>query len=327
MALLLLSPETVGPLLRRPESRNGALDALEAHTGAHDTPLAVAAAGALTDLLSEPADTGPAGRIVFRRAGLMRARLAAEAADPGALWHPPHGAYCSENSVFDQIISKAPPELQKEDAVDLACLAAMEGPASRYGWTACHRMPRDGFFDYMLLVNSHAKATDAKVLRLAEMLLELLSEPEKLPDDLMRAGAWTQLINCTQSGRGWKACNHLVKLDIFALLAAELRRAGGSSGADWLFADRCRSGVGHRALLAMINLLKARAGEAERPDVKAWVQSGVFDLCLAGVEAFACAGPAAVVEADPCSLLCCVGGLRQYHLRVISHNTARTTLD
>lgn len=323
---LLLSPATVGSLLRQRETRDGALDALESQAGAHHSSLAVSAASALTDLLSEPAAT--IGRITFRRAGLLRGRLAAEAAEPFKLWVPPFDAYRSEGGLVDKILSKAPSELEKDDAVDLACLAAMDGPACRYGWTACYSEPNTPdeanqiFLNYLNILKSCPKADDATVQRLAELLLELLSEPNTLSDDLMRGGAWSQLTNCTH--HRWGLSNHLVRLNGFGLVAAELRRVGGSSGVDWLFAPRCRSGIGNRALLCMINFLKARAGEAERPDVKTWARSGAFELCLAAVETFA--GGCSIETIDGGSLICCIAALRQYkHLDAAHRAQVRAT--
>ena len=71
-------------LLADPAMRAGTVAALEAHSGAHDEPLALAAIVGLSELMA--LDASEVNAALFQRLGWLRARLVADAADGPAMW-------------------------------------------------------------------------------------------------------------------------------------------------------------------------------------------------------------------------------------------------
>lgn len=133
---------TVAALLADPATRVSTLDALEARTGTHPEPVALAAIVGLSELMV--LGVSEVGAELFQRIGLLRARLAVEAADPaevyGAAWKDGQleAVWDSSASALGQVFAKAPEELGAEDALFYACVWAMDPPAMVRGWTRAH---------------------------------------------------------------------------------------------------------------------------------------------------------------------------------------------
>jgi hypothetical protein len=87
-----------------------------------------------------------------------------------------------------------------------------------------------------------------------------------------------------------------MELGIIDLAAEHLRAIG--SPADMVSISRGRAGRGHQALSAAYKPTRAFAGQAERPDLAAFVASGLFDISVEAVEAFAAAGVEGLRDAD-----------------------------
>ena len=137
-----LAADTVASLLRDGATRTATLEAFERHEGAPiDRAVALAAAPALYDVLAM--DATEVGRVDFDRAGLVLARLAAEASDdPSAVYGAAIGEgrcaahYRSKGSVLAQAVGKrAASELTLADARSFACAAALSPPAFVRGFT------------------------------------------------------------------------------------------------------------------------------------------------------------------------------------------------
>ena len=137
-----LAADTVASLLRDGATRTATLEAFEQHEGAPiDRAVALAAAPALGDVLAM--DATEVGHEDFDRAGLVLARLAAEASDdPSAVYGAAfgEGRYAahlrSKGSVLAQAVGKrAASELTLADARSFACAAAFYQPALLRGWT------------------------------------------------------------------------------------------------------------------------------------------------------------------------------------------------
>ena len=137
-----LAADSVASLLRDGATRTATLEAFEQHEGTPiDREVALAAAPALYDVLAM--DATEVGREDFDRAGLVLARLAAEASDdPSAVYGAAMGEgryvahYRSKGSVLAQAVGKrAASELTLADARSFACAAAFIPPALVRGCT------------------------------------------------------------------------------------------------------------------------------------------------------------------------------------------------
>ena len=297
------------------ETREAALDALESHTGAHDRDTALAVASALTDVLCRPADE--VGRATFRRAGLLRGRLSHESPTPHLVFGAAYSngrslaVYESTENVVGRLLLKPPEQLGLEDAVDYACMAAMDAPVGRYGWNK-HGLGDDTFL-YTLFCGNKSMVIGVR-LRLAKLLSELLSQavPQGGRDqaaELLLGGAWAAMSHMSLGGSEIK--RYMIEdCNIFAIAAANLRAAGGASV--WLRADRGQYSTTSILWLMVITLLKDRAGEADRPDVALFETSGLFVEALAGVRAFEAGGIAGVSSTDPGAFLLSMATLRQH---------------
>ena len=141
-----LDAATVAGRLRDKSTRLATLGALEDHGGGPiPSDAALAAAPALCELLA--LDAAEAPREVYDRAGLLWARLIAEALPRGAAAQAAvygaalgGGRYVrwlnAEGSVFAAMARKPAAELTRADARSYACLLAWEGPAFARGMTA-----------------------------------------------------------------------------------------------------------------------------------------------------------------------------------------------
>jgi hypothetical protein len=135
-----LTADAVATLLRGCDTRAATLEALEAHPKPIPTPLSIAAAPALGELLA--ASSSEVGREQFDRIGLLLGRLMTEASDDpapvvGAAFGDGRLAAASDaqDNVLVCSLRKPAAELTLEDAHSYACYYATFGPASARGWT------------------------------------------------------------------------------------------------------------------------------------------------------------------------------------------------
>ncbi len=141
-AMASSTADTVATLLREPETRADTVDALEAHIGAHEEALALAAMAELSDLMTLGVSEVDAS--MFQRIGWLRGRLVAEAADQPAMYAAAMGNGRAEaimNSsvnvnVIAQVAGKAADELSCEDVLSYACVLAVDPPALARGTSA-----------------------------------------------------------------------------------------------------------------------------------------------------------------------------------------------
>jgi hypothetical protein len=135
----LLDPGTIAHLITDRTTREAALEALEMQAGAHEVSLALAAAPALTDVLC--LDKAEVGHALFQRVGLLRARLVAEAADPGVMFGTAHcdgrwAAYFAAPNVVTKALEGPPHELDATAVTSYVCgHAAVEAAMAACGWT------------------------------------------------------------------------------------------------------------------------------------------------------------------------------------------------
>ena len=136
-----LAPDTVASLLRDGDTRTATLEALEQQEQPPiDRAVALAAAPALYEALAM--DASEVGRDDFDRAGLLLARLAAEASDdPSVIYGAALGEgrlaahYRSKGSVLAQAVGKPASELTRADARSFACASAYWPPSFVKGLT------------------------------------------------------------------------------------------------------------------------------------------------------------------------------------------------
>eukprot|EP01043_Picozoa_sp_COSAG02_P035564 COSAG02_NODE_2555_length_8532_cov_7.259900_5_plen_292_part_00 len=121
------------------------------------------------------------------------------------------------------------------------------------------------------------------VLQQLLSLLSKLLQSDGLPQ-LAIYGAWDRMGHCAVRPRLGQMALDLGLVD----LAAEHLRAMGSP-ADAVSISRGSAGRAMAVLSFPSHLSKTFAGQQSRPDLEAFVSSGLFDICLQLVEAFASA--------------------------------------
>ena len=124
------------------------------------------------------------------------------------------------------------------------------------------------------------------------LLVDLLRSGE-LPE-LAIGGVWCAFEGCL-TGRPSLAPVTL-DLGLIELTVRELRAIG--SPADWVSISRGKAGGGMQALLGPYFMTRLFAGQAARPDLAAIVASGLFDMCVETVRAFAAAGVAGLEDTN-----------------------------
>ena len=117
------------------------------------------------------------------------------------------------------------------------------------------------------------------------LLLELLRSNE-LCDEREIAGAWTAINTCLQGRPSLGAT--VMELRMFDLAAAHLREI--SSPADMLTVSRGKTALVNGVFASMDQAIRAFSGCAERPDLRACITLGVFDMCTEAIVAVASAG-------------------------------------
>jgi hypothetical protein len=152
-----------GERLRDRSTRLATLGALEAHAVPIPTAVALEAAAVLCEL--QALDAAEAPKEVHDRAGLLVARLVAEALPYGAAAQAAvigaaHGggryARCfnAEGSVIAATARTPAAELTRADARSYACLLAQEGPAFARGMTAPIKAAGFTTMEFLELVSS-----------------------------------------------------------------------------------------------------------------------------------------------------------------------------
>ena len=135
------------------------------------------------------------------------------------------------------------------------------------------------------LLSQKKMPSDDVPRQMTTLLVELLQSGE-LPK-LAIGGAWSGLNNCLwgRPGLGPLA----MELGLIELAAEHLRAIG--SAADIVSISRGKACVAFVVVWAVYNgVIKNFAGQAERPDLVACVASGLVDICVDVVVAFAAAG-------------------------------------
>ena len=138
------------------------------------------------------------------------------------------------------------------------------------------------------------------------LLLEMLKSDELGNDELLIGGAWTGVEDCV-SGRPSLGPTAL-ELGIYELGVLHVNAIGRP--ADWVSVLRGKAGRAGRVLQCLGQVIKCFAGQAARPDVAACVSSGLFELSLEAVAAFAAAGVDRLVDTDPGAVYHALGCLR-----------------
>ena len=310
-----LAADTVAKRLRDRATRSATLAALESHPGPIPTAVSLAAAPALLGLMAM--DAAEVERDAFDRAGLLLARLEAEAL-PDAV--AVHGAAFGEggyerlwnaDSVLNTALRQPAAELTRADAMSYACAAAYE---TIYGKKSLSEPLRAAGFTALEfirlwmgadpIVSKKKQPEDDVPTKMLTLLLELLKANE-LPE-LAIGGAWTGVLN-SLTGRpsiGPVALKH----GVVELVVEHLKAIG--SPADWVSISRGKAGRGYFAIRCVTEMCKHFSGEVSRPDLAASITSGLFDLCLEAITAVAAAGVDGLQDTHHGTLYFALAGIR-----------------
>lgn len=126
--------------------------------------------------------------------------------------------------------------------------------------------------------------TDEVPKQMLQLLAELLQSTEL--SELVIGGAWTGICRCL---RGRPTVGALaMQMGVFDLAVQQIRKVGSPS--DVLSISRGKIGIVRSMLLAAYELTKHFAGSRVRPDLKAFLASGMADICVEIIVAFATAG-------------------------------------
>jgi hypothetical protein len=289
-----LAAETVTERLRDRAARSATLAALESHAAPIPTAVSLAAAPALLGLMAM--DAAEVERDTYDRAGLLLARLHAEALpDVVAV----HGAAFGEGGYerlynADSVLNTAlrqPAQLTRADAMSYACSLAWDPitgargytkPCSAAGFTTAEFMRV--LMSAEPMISKKKQPEDDVPTKMVTLLLELLKANE-LPE-LAISGAWAGACFCTvgRPSVGPVALEH----GVVELVVERLKAIG--SPADWVSISRGKAGRAYKLLNTIVETCKHFSGEVSRPDLAACVTSGLFDLCIAAIMAVASAG-------------------------------------
>jgi hypothetical protein len=121
-------------------------------------------------------------------------------------------------------------------------------------------------------------------MKMMTLALELLKSNE-LPE-LAIGGAWCTIHYCL-TGRPSLGPVAL-ECGVFELAVAHMHAIG--SPADWISISRGKAGRAYGVLASITDIGKAFAGHASRTDGAACAASGMIDVCIEAVAAFAAAG-------------------------------------
>ena len=134
------------------------------------------------------------------------------------------------------------------------------------------------------------------------LLVELLRSGE-LPEPAMIGGAWSGVNQCLAARPG--LARAAMELGMIELAAEHLRAIGGAADVVSISRGKASSAP----LSSPYVLTRLFAGQAERPDLQAFVASSLFDICVEAVVAFAAAGREGLRDTNHTVLLLCLGYL------------------
>eukprot|EP01046_Picozoa_sp_COSAG06_P023741 COSAG06_NODE_1898_length_8112_cov_11.078747_7_plen_384_part_00 len=312
-----LAAETVAEHLRDRATRSATLAALEGHATPIPTAVSLAAAPALLGLMTM--DAAEMEHDAYDRAGILLGRLHAEALPDVAAVHGAafgDGGYerlWNADSVLNDALRqpRAAAELTRADATSYACNWAHEPIKCARGITTpcaaagCTTLEWLGLFMSAEPILSKKKLPEDDVpTKMLTLLLELLKANE-LPE-LAIGGAWCGILCCIigRPGVGPVALEHGA-----VELAVEHLKAIGSP-ADWVSISRGKAGRAYSLLNAINNIGKSFAGGVSRPDLAAYVASGLFDLCIEAIKAVAVAGADGLQDTHYSALYFTMGTVR-----------------
>jgi hypothetical protein len=290
---MVVAADTVAQCLLDSDTRADTLESLELHATPIPTPLAMAAAPALFEMLL--LDASALDRGTFDRVALLLARLEAEAPlDDGYVLHGAafgDGGYeklFKANNIAHAALRKPASELTKADATSYACLQAYDNASlSARGFAApwhAAGLTERGFIKLWMglepIVSKKLMPSDDVPRKMLTLLLDLIQSNE-LSADLAIGGAWTGVKYCCNARPGLVAT--AVESGMFEVAVACLNAIG--SPADWVSISRDKAARACELLGAFAVLYGGSLDQASR-----CLSSGLFDLCVAGVEAVAAAG-------------------------------------
>ena len=297
--------DAVEALCGGPPRDHAVLTVLEGHPSRLPPCIALKAAPHLMEWLRTETE-----HATCRRVALLFARLFDEAADDIAsqetlfataraenTWEP------SEHSVISLAARKEPEELSPDDALTYACSKAWEVPAYVRGFCWSGSSSSDGInMDLMKrwigrepMMSKEKLPGDQLPMRMAALLLAQLGSSTAGTDPqhhLLPGGAWNGL-RMAMYGRP-AVCKFVFESGAIDLAARSLRELG--SVEDWMHVRQGQvegAGMTGRAghIVHVVNeLLKAFAGEQERPDKAAVLASGILDMCIETIVIFRKAG-------------------------------------
>lgn len=149
-----LTADTIAALLADSATRINTIDKLEAHSGAHDESLALAAIVQLSELMA--LDQSEVEPPLFRRIGWLRGRLVAESADPAVMYGAAERfgglmekVLGSTTNALGRLTRKVPEEIAQEDVLTCAAVAAIVPPACPHGITPMHTAAAGDSFKWL----------------------------------------------------------------------------------------------------------------------------------------------------------------------------------
>ena len=147
------------------------------------------------------------------------------------------------------------------------------------------------------MISQKKMPSDDVPRRMMTLLLEMLKSGDD--DELLIGGAWTGLEQCLL-GRPLLGPT-VLECGMFEMVVAQLNALG--SPADWVSLSRGKAGRAGKVLLRL-NVFRCFAGQADRPDLAALVSSGLFDMSVEAVVAFASAGVGGLGDTDHWAVQC-----------------------
>ena len=138
------------------------------------------------------------------------------------------------------------------------------------------------------IVSQKKMPSDDVPRRMMTLLLELLKSDELADDDGLLIGGACYGVEWCLNGRPSLGATAL-ECGIFEIAVAQLMAIGSS--VDWVSLSRGKAGRAGRFMYSLTTgVIKSFAGQAARPDLAACVSSGLFDMAVEAVAAFAAAG-------------------------------------
>ena len=157
------------------------------------------------------------------------------------------------------------------------------------------------------IVSQKKMPSDNVPRRMMTLLLEMLKSGELTDaDELVIGGACEEVHQCL-IGRPSLGPTAL-ECGIFEIAVAQLNAMG--SPADCVSLSRGKAGRAGRLMYSVSNVFKCFEGQVARPDVAACVSSGLLDLSVEAVAAFAAAGTDGLSDTDHWAVHIALSNLR-----------------